>query len=260
MTDRSPGSVAASRSFRPRFSARSACASARAARAARAVRRHLPCFSQAAAPPMMAPTMTAPRMIRNSGWVRASAGGSARNGSSESGTVWRLAIASRTMTGASGTRMSAATSLRIMGCRLSAAPKQRSIVAVQALAHFLAGLEEWHGFLVDRDARAGARVAAFARRPFLDRERPEAAQLDAVAPRQGSRDLAQDGVDDILDIPLIKVRILRCDPLNELGFDHCGRPLAVWRPGWFPGPVAENAIHPVSPERKGAKGLRGRQG
>src|SRR5262249_46038264 len=120
----------------------------------------------------------------------------------------------------------AAPSLRIWGGRLFAAPKQHSTVAVQALAHFPAGLEERHGFLVDRDARAGARVAAFARRPLLDRERPEAAQLDPVAARQGSGDLAQDGVDDILDIPLVKVRILRCDPLNELGFDHCGRPLA----------------------------------
>src|SRR5262249_16011180 len=192
----------------------------------RGPRRHLLCFSQAAPPPMTAPTMTAPRMIRNSGWVRASAGGSARNGSSESVTAWRLAIASSTMTSASGTRMSAATSLRIMGGRLFAAPKQHSTVAVQALAHFLAGIEERHGFLVDRDARAGARVAAFARRPLLDRERPEAAQFDGVGARQGSGVLGQDGVDDILDIPLVKVRILRCDPLNELGFDHCGRPLA----------------------------------
>src|SRR5262245_43442467 len=180
---------------------------------------------------MMAPTMTAPRMTRNSGWVRASAGGSARNGSSEMVTDCRFAIASSTMMIASGARTSAASSLRIIAGHPWRRTPGRSTVAVQALAHLLAGLEERHGLLVHRDAGAGARVTAFARRPFLDRERPEAAQLDAIAARQGGGDLAEDGVDDILDVPLVKVRILRRDPLNELGFDHCDRPLALRLPG-----------------------------
>jgi hypothetical protein len=54
---------------------------------------------------------------------------------------------------------------------------------VQALAHFLAGLEERHVFLGHRDLGAGARIAPDTRRAILDREGAEAAQLDAVAAR-----------------------------------------------------------------------------
>src|SRR3954451_3713984 len=79
---------------------------------------------------------------------------------------------------------------------------------VEPLAHFLAGLEERHGFLVDRDMRAGARVAAGARGAVLHRERAEAAQLDAVAACERGGDLAEHGIHDVLDIALIEVRIL----------------------------------------------------
>src|SRR5712691_8905511 len=139
------------------------------------------------------------------------------------------------MTSASGMRTNAATTLRIMDVpashRFAAAAQitrrgsgaRRSAAAVQALAHFLAGFEERHAFLVDRYARAGARIAAFARRPILHREGAEAAQLHPVAARQGGGDLVEDGVDDVFDVPLIKVRILRRNPLNELGFDHRDR-------------------------------------
>src|SRR5579883_472399 len=72
--------------------------------------------------------------------------------------------------------------------------------------------------------RSGARVAPRAGRTVLDREGAEAAQLDPVAARHRGDDLAQDGVDDVLDIALIEVRILRRDTLHQLGFDHRCRP------------------------------------
>ena len=68
--------------------------------------------------------------------------------------------------------------------------------------------------------RAGARIAAGAGRPVLDREGAEAAQLDAVALRHGVGDLAEDGVDDVLDVALIEVGVLGGDALHELGLDH----------------------------------------
>src|SRR2546423_9334505 len=71
--------------------------------------------------------------------------------------------------------------------------------------------------------RAGARIAAGARRAVLDREGAEAAQFDAIAARERGGDLAEHGVHDILDVALIEVRVLPGDTLNELGFDHRSR-------------------------------------
>src|SRR5581483_3152090 len=84
-------------------------------------------------------------------------------------------------------------------------------IAVEALAHFLAGLEEGHGFLLDRDMRAGARIASGAGGTALHREGAKAAQLDPVAARHRAGDFVEDGVDDVLDVALIKMRILRSD-------------------------------------------------
>jgi hypothetical protein len=55
---------------------------------------------------------------------------------------------------------------------------------------------------------------------MLDRERAEAAQLDPVAPRQRGNNLIENRIHDILDIPLVKVRVVLGDTLNEFGFDH----------------------------------------
>ena len=55
---------------------------------------------------------------------------------------------------------------------------------------------------------------------MLDREGAETTQLDPVAARQRSNDLIKNRIYDILDIPLIKVRVVLGDALNEFGFDH----------------------------------------
>jgi hypothetical protein len=74
--------------------------------------------------------------------------------------------------------------------------------------------------------RAGARIAAGTGRAMLHRERAETAQLDTVAARQRCHDLIEDRVHDILDIPLIEVRVVLGDTLNKFGFDH-----RDWDPG-----------------------------
>lgn len=101
---------------------------------------------------------------------------------------------------------------------------------VEALAHLLAGLEERHGLSGYRNLRSGARVPADPCLPVFDRKRPEAAELDAVAARQRRGDLIEDGIDDLLDVPEIKMRVAIGNPLYKLGFDHqppanrfCGR-------------------------------------
>src|SRR5215470_1920522 len=91
---------------------------------------------------------------------------------------------------------------------------------IQALAHFLAGLEERHRLLFDRNMGAGARVATHAGGSVLHREGAEAAQLDAVPPRHGGNDLPENSVDDVLHVTLVEVRVLRSNTLHQLGFDH----------------------------------------
>src|SRR5215472_4333587 len=92
---------------------------------------------------------------------------------------------------------------------------------IEPLAHFLAGLEERHAFLVDRHMRAGARIAPGTRRTLLHRKGAEPAQLDAIAARHGGDDLAEDGVDDLLDVALVEMGILRRNTLHKFGLDHC---------------------------------------
>src|SRR5262249_21132197 len=94
------------------------------------------------------------------------------------------------------------------------------IIAVEPLAHFLAGLEERDALLIDRHMGAGARIAPGACGAMLDRECTKTAQLHAVAARQGSDDLIENRVHDILDVPLVEVRVVLGNTLNKLGFDH----------------------------------------
>src|SRR6187402_625314 len=99
--------------------------------------------------------------------------------------------------------------MKLLG--LVAALRFRGTIFVEALAHFLAGLEEGHALLVDRDMLTGTRVAAGSGGAMLDRERAEPTQLDPVALGHRRGDLAQDGVVDVLNVTLIAVRILGGD-------------------------------------------------
>src|SRR5258707_9133465 len=94
------------------------------------------------------------------------------------------------------------------------------VVAIQTLAHFLARLEKRDALLIDRHMRAGARIAAGAGGAMLHRKRTESAELDPVASRQGGDDLIENRVHNILDIPLVEMRVVLGDALNKFGFDH----------------------------------------
>src|SRR6185437_11552409 len=52
----------------------------------------------------------------------------------------------------------------------------------------------------------------------------ETAQLDAVALGHCRGDLAEDCVDDVLDVALIQMRVLGGDVLNQFRLDHGRRP------------------------------------
>ena len=74
--------------------------------------------------------------------------------------------------------------------------------------------------------RAGTRIAAGAGGTMFHRKRAEAAQLDPVATRQRGDDLIEDRVHNVLDIPLVEMRVVLGDTLNKFGFDH-----RDWDPG-----------------------------
>jgi hypothetical protein len=87
-------------------------------------------------------------------------------------------------------------------------------------------LEKRDAFLVDRHMGAGARIASGPGGTMLDRKSTEPPQLDPVAACQGRDDFIEDRIHNVLHIPLVKVRVVLGDTLNEFGFDHRN-----WDPG-----------------------------
>jgi hypothetical protein len=94
------------------------------------------------------------------------------------------------------------------------------MIAIQPLAHFLAGLEERNALLVDGHMCASARITPGAGRSVLYRESAEAAQLDAITARERRYDLLENRIHNVLDIPLVQMRVVLGDTLNKFGFDH----------------------------------------
>jgi hypothetical protein len=78
-------------------------------------------------------------------------------------------------------------------------------------------------FLFDSHRSAGARVLPGPSRSASYRESAEAPYLDAIATRQRGDDLAENGVDDVLHVTLIEMRVLVDDTPDEPRFDHRGR-------------------------------------
>jgi hypothetical protein len=67
---------------------------------------------------------------------------------------------------------------------------------------------------------ASARIAPSAGWAVLDRKGPEPAQFDPISPRQRGSNRVQNTVDDVFDVTLVEMRILRGDALDQCGFDH----------------------------------------
>src|SRR6185295_2189643 len=105
----------------------------------------------------------------------------------------------------------AAATYHQLHAALPPTPASRSgfrMVAVQPFPHLLARLEERDAFLVDRHVGAGARIAPGPRGAVLDGERAETTQLHPVAARQRRHDLIEDRVHNVLDIPLVEMRVV----------------------------------------------------
>src|SRR6516162_10279826 len=92
--------------------------------------------------------------------------------------------------------------------------------AIDAVAQFLAGLEEWHRLLVHRHRLAGTRVPPGAGIAPLDGEGAEAAQLHPCAARQRAGDLIENRRHDQLDIGSPQMRVAGGKFRDELRLGH----------------------------------------
>jgi len=85
---------------------------------------------------------------------------------------------------------------------------------VEPVVQCFASLEERNALIVDRNAGAGARIAADAGASAPHRKCPEAAQLDTVSAGERGGDLFEDQGDDHLDVMVIQPR--RLDPSRDM--------------------------------------------
>src|SRR6185312_1147606 len=221
-----------------RSSANCALAVRAAASCCRAARHQRRWPNQVTQPPATTPRIATAMISAKSGIETATDGWAELKGSNDTVTKWRFATAKVTKIRPSRMANKVLKNFRMRLARVdwphhakqaaTGVPPLRAkvsgfgfgIVAVQPLAHFLARLEERNAFLIDRHMGTGARVAAGPRGTMFHGERAETAQLDPVAARQRSHDLIEDRIHDILDIPLIEVRVVLGNALNEFRFDH----------------------------------------
>jgi hypothetical protein len=70
--------------------------------------------------------------------------------------------------------------------------------------------------LGDGDFGSGLGITPHPSRPGLYSEYPEAAQFHAIAPDQCGFDLAENHIDGLFNVPVVKMRILPCDAQHQL--------------------------------------------
>src|SRR3989454_1691629 len=104
----------------------------------------------------------------------------------------------------------------------SARLRPRLLFLIDPLAQFLAGFEMRNEFLGYVDPLARFRIAADARRPMIQPETPEPADLDALPLDQALRHRIQDHLDREFGILGDELRITRREPRNKFGLGHAG--------------------------------------
>src|SRR5229473_384085 len=102
----------------------------------------------------------------------------------------------------------------------SACRRPRLLFLIDPLAQFLAGFEMRHELLRHVHPLARFRIAADARRPMIQPETPEAADLDALPFDQALRHRIQDHLDGEFGVLGDELRITRREPRNKFGLGH----------------------------------------
>jgi hypothetical protein len=94
--------------------------------------------------------------------------------------------------------------------------RQTCLALVKPLANFFSSSKKRECFLLHRHDSAGSGIAGRSPRANFDIKSSEAAQLNAIASGHRADDLTENGIDDVLDVALVKVRFLASDALDEL--------------------------------------------
>eukprot|EP01013_Petalomonas_cantuscygni_P030495 TRINITY_DN56467_c0_g1_i1.p1 TRINITY_DN56467_c0_g1~~TRINITY_DN56467_c0_g1_i1.p1 ORF type:complete len:113 (-),score=6.49 TRINITY_DN56467_c0_g1_i1:229-567(-) len=94
------------------------------------------------------------------------------------------------------------------------------LLAIQTVAQELPRLEERNVFLFDMNRLAGARVAARAAVPLLDRKGTEAAKLHPVPIGHCAGDAVENGIHNAFHVPVKQMWILIGNLLDQLRADH----------------------------------------
>jgi hypothetical protein len=86
--------------------------------------------------------------------------------------------------------------------------------------HALSPLEVGNSFLCDRDGNTSTRIAPLMCSSVLNWKRSETPQLNSITATQSFDDLVQYRGDDLLYVPLKKMRVLRGNAFYEFRFYH----------------------------------------
>src|SRR5258707_9126126 len=120
---------------------------------------------------------------------------------------------------------------------------------VDALAQLLARLEVRHVLLRHLHLLARLRIAAGARRPVVQPEAAEAADLDAVAGEQRLRHRIEDHLDRVLGVLRHQLRIALGEARDQFGLGHAtllpffSVPTPLTATGYFPCRASPAAAH-----------------
>jgi hypothetical protein len=108
-------------------------------------------------------------------------------------------------------------------CRLWGLPGRCSInrsgsFPIKPRAHFFSGLKERNDFCATCTSAPVLGLRPLRAPRILPEKTPP--KLDSIAAIQSFDDFVNYRVDDVLYVPLVKVRVLRSDALYQLGFYH----------------------------------------
>src|SRR5664279_5104112 len=117
-------------------------------------------------------------------------------------------------------------------CAVPAPLFRRLLRKIDPLAQFLARLEMRDELLRNLYLLAGLGIASGARRPVVQAEAAEPADLDAFALREGLAHRVEDHLDRKLGILGYQLRKLRREAVDQLRFGHCPTLAQVSRWSW----------------------------
>ena len=93
-------------------------------------------------------------------------------------------------------------------------------MGVEQQFHFPATSEEWNGLSSDRNQSPCARISSGSACAKLCKKHSKPPQFDPITARHCCGNLCKNGIDDLLGVLPIEMRVFDRYPVNEFGFYH----------------------------------------